>query len=72
MKLIIDRFEGTYAVCEQEDRSTVKVPKYKLPLDCREGDCLELDADGMYCKEIEITKNTERRLREKTDRLFKG
>jgi len=70
MKLIIDRFEGTFAICESEDNSFVQVPKYKLPLECREGDCLILDAGGMYYKDREETKCREKRIREKMNRLF--
>jgi hypothetical protein len=70
-KLIIDRFEGNYAVCEREDKSTVKVPKYKLPLECYEGDCLILDADGMYQKDKEAAKTREKSIKDKMSRLFK-
>lgn len=70
-KLIIDRFEGNYAVCESEDRSAVMVPKYKLPLECREGDCLILDADGMYQKDVLEAKAREKRIHDKMGRLFK-
>ncbi len=69
-KLIIDRFEGSYAVCEQEDKSIVKIPKYKLPFDCKEGECLILDGDGMYQKDTDTTKNSEKRIRDKMNRLF--
>ncbi|HWT26387.1 MAG TPA: DUF3006 domain-containing protein, partial [Mobilitalea sp.] len=50
-KFIIDRFEGSYAVCEAEDKSKTTVPKYKLPLDCKEGDYLIQNDDGMYQKD---------------------
>lgn len=71
-KLIIDRFEGSYAICELEDKTIHKVPKYKLPLESKEGDCLIQDADGMYRKDIITTKNLENRIREKMNRLFAG
>lgn len=70
-KLIIDRFEGNYAVCEGEDKTTVKVPKYKLPLECKEGDYLVLDADGMYQKDRAATKTREKSIYDKMSRLFK-
>ena len=38
--LIIDRFEGEYAVCEEESGSFRKLPKVFLPAGSREGDCL--------------------------------
>lgn len=70
-KLIIDRFEGNYAVCELEDKSTVKVPKYKLPLECKEGECLIQDGDGMYQKDSVSTNTREKRIHDKMNRLFK-
>ncbi len=69
-KFIIDRFEGNYAVCEMEDKSYISIPKYKLPLDCREGDCLLQDADDMYQKDIEAKTIKEKKLRDKMNRLF--
>ncbi len=69
-KLIIDRFEGNYAICELEDKSFEKIPKYKLPLECQEGTCLIQDSDGMYQKDSETTTNREKRITEKINRLF--
>lgn len=31
MKVIIDRFEANYAVCEEEDRTMIDIEKSKLP-----------------------------------------
>ena len=36
--IIIDRFEGEYAVCEEESGGFTKIPKVFLPGGCREGD----------------------------------
>jgi hypothetical protein len=69
-KLIIDRFEEKYAICELEDKTIVKVPKYKLPLGCTEGDCLVQDTEGMYRKDNETTTLREKRILEKMSRLF--
>jgi hypothetical protein len=69
-KLIIDRYEGNYAICENEDKTTISIPKYKLPLDCKEGDCLLRDEEGMYQKDVETASNREKRLRDKMSRLF--
>jgi hypothetical protein len=70
-KLIIDRFEGTYAICEMEDKSMVKIPKYRLPLDCKEGDCLIQDSNEMIQKDNEATDRRNKHLKEKLNRLFK-
>lgn len=43
--LIIDRFEGEYAVCEDQDTlNAKKLPRVLLPQGTREGDCLVLEA----------------------------
>lgn len=39
-RLIVDRLEEGYAVCEQEDRSMVRIPTDRLPAGVREGDVL--------------------------------
>ncbi len=70
-KFIIDRFEGMYAICEEEDKTMLSIPKYRLPLDCKEGDCLILNTKGMYQKDNEVTMEREKRIRDKMDRLFK-
>jgi hypothetical protein len=69
-KFIIDRFEGNYALCEDEVKASTKIPKYKLPLECREGDALILNSDGMYHIDKSETKANESRIREKMNRLF--
>lgn len=69
-KMIIDRFEGNYAICELEDTTTTAIPKYKLPLGCKEGDCLFLDKDGLIKRDSELTKTRELTIREKMSRLF--
>jgi len=69
-RLIIDRFEGNYAVCEQEDETILHIPKYRLPLECREGASLYQDSDGMYRKDMDTAKNREKRIYEKINRLF--
>ncbi len=69
-KFIIDRFEGNLAVCETEDKSYISIPKYKLPLECREGDCLLQDEDDMYQMDIEEKTTKEKKIRDKMTRLF--
>jgi hypothetical protein len=69
-KLIIDRFEGHYAICEQEDKTMVSIPKYKLPLHCKEGECLFIDSEGMYQIDQENHNLREKRIFDKMSRLF--
>ena len=70
MKYTIDRFEDNYTICELEDQSTVSVPKYKLPLGSKEGDCLIKDADGMFQPDREEKTTREKRIRDKMNRIF--
>lgn len=64
--LIIDRLEGEYAVCEDNDTEQMKkLPKVMLPSGAREGDCLVLEG-GQW--KIDATE-TLRRRRETAARL---
>ena len=69
-KLIIDHYEGSYAVCAQEDKTTINIPKYKIPLGCKEGDCLILNSDLMYQKDTGITIKKKVRISDFLNRLF--
>ena len=62
--LIIDRFEGNYAIIETDDRA-IDIPKSDLPADAKEGDVLRLiiDADKSTLRK----KNIEDRM----NKLFK-
>ena len=42
MKVIIDRFEGEYAVAELEDKSFINMDKRLLPPETVEGDIIEI------------------------------
>ncbi len=62
MKYTIDRFEGTIAVCENEEKVMVNIPKYRLPLEAKEGDILE-EIEGML--QIDDVETNERRKKAK-------
>jgi hypothetical protein len=70
-KLIIDRFEGSFAICESDDKRMLQIPKYKLPTQCKEGDCIILNANGIYEKDKAAMTVREREIKEKFRRLFK-
>ena len=42
--LVIDRFEGEYAVVESS-KGMISIPRSDLPAECREGDILRLQID---------------------------
>lgn len=71
MKLIIDRIEGTCAVCEQEDRSMLHIPLQQLPHGIKEGDVL-LCKDGQYSIDQEATQARREHLDAKRRLLFRN
>lgn len=42
MKVIIDRFEGEYAIVELEEKNIVEVPKILIP-GAKEGDIIKIE-----------------------------
>ncbi|MFL0248071.1 DUF3006 domain-containing protein [Candidatus Clostridium stratigraminis] len=56
MRVIIDRFEGNYAVCEEEDRTMIDIEKSKLPPEAKEGDVLSILDDVITIDIIETEK----------------
>jgi len=43
MRVVVDRFEGDYAVCEKEDRTMIDIDRKKLPKGCKNLGCNMLD-----------------------------
>jgi hypothetical protein len=70
MKVIIDRFEGDFAVCEKEDRAMVNIEKSKLPEGVREGDVLVNEGDRFFVDQDE-TQERKKRIRQMMDSLWK-
>ncbi len=64
MKVIIDRFEGDYAVVELPDMSTVDMPIQLVPEGAKEGDVLIIEID------IEETKKREEQIKKLMDDLW--
>lgn len=60
MKVIIDRFEGSHAVCQKEDRAMIDISKDKIPSGAKEGYLLNIDNDVIT---IDIAE-TEKKRRE--------
>ena len=55
MRVIIDRFEKEFAVCEKDDMSMINILRLKLPQEAKEGDILLVDGDNIIV-DIEATK----------------
>lgn len=69
MKYTIDRFEGTIAVCEDEQRNMTNIPKYRLPLEAKEGDVL-IEVNGMLQIDDEETNERRKKARQLMMKLF--
>lgn len=70
MKVIIDRFEGNYAVCEKEDGSMIDIEREKIPSVSKEGDVL-LVTDNEATIDKGITKNRKEEIEKITNGLWK-
>ena len=62
LKIIIDRFEGDFAVVELEDKSFVDMPMALVPEGSKEGDVLE----------IQINQEETKRLKEEKEKKWMG
>ena len=60
MKLIVDRIEGNFAVCEQEDKTTVNISLGDLPKEIREGSVLIFE-NGIYF--VDVDEEESRRIK---------
>lgn len=69
-KMIVDRIEGEYAVCELSDRTTQDVPLSALPKDVKEGSVLILQKDGTYVHSPAIEQERRKKLFEMQNKLF--
>lgn len=68
--VIIDRFEGEYAVCEEENGGFRKIPKVFLPAGSREGDCLVLGIGGEWQVDRAATAQRRQKTLELMGRLY--
>ena len=69
MKLIIDRLEGGFAVCEKEDLSHVNVDVRLLPDGAKEGSVIDF-SDGVYPIDEAETLKRRQTVSKKLRRLF--
>ncbi|NLY44259.1 MAG: DUF3006 domain-containing protein [Clostridiaceae bacterium] len=63
MKVIIDRFEGEYAVVELEDKTMVNLPKVLVP-GARDGDVIRIEID------VEETKKRKNQIEQLIDKMW--
>lgn len=72
LQLVIDRFEGEFAVCEnRKNREMVNIKISKLPIQAKEGDILILKNNKFEIDEQERI-NIESKIQEKVKNIFEN
>lgn len=56
MRVVIDRFEGNFAVCEKDNREMINIEKDKIPSNAKEGDVLIIDGNSIKIDKRETEK----------------
>lgn len=69
MRYIIDRLEEGLAVCEDELKKIITIPRTMLPNEVKEGDILK-EEKGIFTLEPESTKERRKTIRKKLEDLF--
>jgi hypothetical protein len=65
MRVVVDRIEGKYAVCEKEDRTMINIEKERLPRGVKDGDVLLIEGDT-----ITIDRNSTDRRKQDAKKLM--
>lgn len=67
--MILDRFEGDYAICELNANTFMQIKKQCIAENAKEGDVL-VKQGAMYIVNMEETMKRRARIRSKMDLLF--
>ena len=69
--LVIDRFEGTYAICEDKDQKFFAIETNELPAGATEGTVLVIDDEGVLHINEEKTAARRSKIKKLQDKLWK-
>lgn len=69
-QLVIDRFEGKFAICEDAEQKYYAIEVQELPENAKEGCVLSISDDGELCLDLEETERRRQRILEKQRRAF--
>lgn len=69
MKLIIDRFEGAFAICEMQDKNMINIERAKLPSEAKEGDMIIKTSEG-YKIDTDATNKKRQHINKRMDDLW--
>ena len=71
MKMSIDRIEGKYAICEDDNQKLYAIDLSELPPCAKPGDVLKLSNDGILSIDKDETEKRKKRIKNLQDKLFK-
>jgi Protein of unknown function (DUF3006). len=63
MKLVVERFEGKYVLCEMEDKKIINIDRCVFPKEVKEGDVVDI--------QIKIDVEETLRIKSKINKLTK-
>ncbi len=70
-KLIIDRFEGTYAICEDQEKKMFAISLNELPQGAKPGDVLQISGAGELSVDQEETQRRRKIMAGLQSKLFR-
>lgn len=69
-KIIIDRFDGVYAICEDKDKNFFGIEIGELPQGAKAGDVLMITEEGTLEIDTEETERRRQRILNKQGKLL--
>ena len=70
MRLSLDRFEGDYAICEDDAQRRHEIHQSKLPTNAKPGDILRRSSEGKLIVDDAETARRKARIKALQDRLM--
>ena len=70
MFLSIDRFDGDYAICQDDNEKLYEIKMSELPKNAKPGDVLKLSPDSTLSFDVAETLNRKKRIKKLQDKLF--
>ncbi len=70
MRLSLDRFNGDYAICEDDAQRQHEIHKSKLPTNAKLGDILRISSEGKLIVDNAETARRKTRIKALQDRLM--
>jgi hypothetical protein len=68
--LAIDRFEGNYAICEDDEKKMFAIEIEELPKGAKEGDVLEITDEGEVSINAQLTAARRAKVKKMQDSLW--